>query len=225
MAKRLITEQTIFDAARRGSRFVSVDADTLVTPSARDAASRLRIEFVQDAPRTTAASQSVTTYEPADKRSPRASTVVAIGSDHGGYQMKEQLRAYLVDMGYNVVDVGTNSDQACDYPDFAYAVALLVSSGQAARGIMIDAVGVASAMVANKVQGVRAAVGFSEFAARSSREHNDANVLTLGGRVLGIEAVKAIVKVWLETWFGGGRHQGRVQKISDIEQRARSGGK
>ncbi|MCI0708503.1 MAG: ribose 5-phosphate isomerase B [Ignavibacteriae bacterium] len=133
--------------------------------------------------------------------------------------MKEQLKSFLLDAGYTVADVGTNSEQACDYPDFAFAVATLVSSGQAAKGIMVDGVGVASAMVANKVPGVRAANCTSEFAARSSREHNDANVLTLGGRVLGIESAKAITKVWLETWFGGGRHQARVQKISDIEKR------
>jgi ribose 5-phosphate isomerase B len=224
MSKKLITEQDILEASKRGARFVSVETGTIITPSARDAAMRLRVEFVQSAASRSASDSSlpsVTMFEPADKRSPNSSTLIALGSDHGGFQMKEQLRAYLLDLGYRVADVGTNSDQACDYPDFAYAVALMVSTGQAMRGIMVDAVGVASAMVANKVAGVRAAPGFSELAARSSREHNDANVLTLGGRVLGIEAAKAIVKVWLETWFGGGRHQARVEKMTAIEQRMR----
>jgi len=122
-------------------------------------------------------------------------------------------------LGFSVADVGTTSEEACDYPDFAYAVASLVASGQAARGIMVDGVGVASAIVANKVPGIRAVSCFDEFVAKSSREHNDANVLTLGGRTIGTEITKAIVKVWLETPFGGGRHQGRVQKITEIERR------
>ncbi|HXG38317.1 MAG TPA: ribose 5-phosphate isomerase B [Bacteroidota bacterium] len=221
MAKKLITEADVAEAVKRGMTTIAVDSATIVTPSARDLALRHRIEFTNAVVSTSAHVQSITKLTPKDVHSPHASTVIAVGSDHGGYQMKEQVKNFLLDLGYSVIDVGTQSEQACDYPDFAYAVASLVSSGQAQKGIMVDAVGVASAMVANKVPGVRAAVGFSEFAARSSREHNDANVLTLGGRVLGIEAAKAIVKVWLETWFGGGRHQARVQKITDIEQRFR----
>ncbi|MGB2868631.1 MAG: ribose 5-phosphate isomerase B, partial [Bacteroidota bacterium] len=158
-------------------------------------------------------------YSPNDPKAPNAKIVVALGSDHGGFSMKEMLRSFLLDLGYTVADVGTNSEQACDYPDFAYAVASLVARGSANRGIMIDGVGVASAIVANKVPGVRAVPCYSEFVAQSSREHNDANVLTLGGRVLGSEAAKSIVKIWLSTWFGGGRHQQRVNKIGDIEKR------
>ncbi len=221
MAKKLISEADVVDAAKRGTKIISVDAGTVITPSARDAALRLKIEFGTVVVQTSTGSGvgSVSVIQPKDTKSPNAGTVVALGADHGGYQMKEQLKSFLLDAGYTVADVGTNSEQACDYPDFAFAVATLVSSGQAAKGIMVDGVGVASAMVANKVPGVRAANCTSEFAARSSREHNDANVLTLGGRVLGIESAKAITKVWLETWFGGGRHQARVQKISDIEKR------
>lgn len=219
MAKKLVTEADVAQAAKRGATTIAVEPNTIITPSARDLALRHRIEFTSTVVSTSAHVQSVTKLTPNDKHSPHASTVIAVGADHGGYPMKEQIKNVLLDLGYSVIDVGTQSEQPCDYPDFAYAVATLVSSGQAQKGIMVDAVGVASAMVANKVPGVRAAVGFSEFAARSSREHNDANMLTLGGRVLGIEAAKAIVKVWLETWFGGGRHQARVQKITDIEQR------
>jgi ribose 5-phosphate isomerase B len=221
MPKKLITEGDVAEAVKRGAKTIAVDSTTIITPSARDLAQRHRVEFTNAVVPASSQVQSVTRLSPKDKFAPHASTVIALGSDHGGYQMKEQVKHFLLDLGYSVLDVGTDSEQACDYPDFAYAVAMLVSSGQAQRGIMVDAVGVASAMVANKVPGVRAAVGFSEFAARSSREHNDANLLTLGGRVLGIEAAKAIVKVWLETWFGGGRHQVRVQKIMDIEQRFR----
>ncbi|MGH2566772.1 MAG: ribose 5-phosphate isomerase B [Bacteroidota bacterium] len=221
MAKKLITEADVLEEAKRNAKSIAVTGDSIITPSARDAALRRRIEFTTDLTGQVDAAkvQAVSVHGPRDKRLPTASTVVALGADHGGYQLKEQLKSFLLDLGYTVADVGTNSEQPCDYPDFAYAVASLVSTGQAAKGIVIDGVGVASAIVANKVPGVRAVPGFSEFAARSSREHNDANVLTLGGRVLGVEAAKAIVKVWLETWFGGGRHQARVQKITDIEKR------
>jgi ribose 5-phosphate isomerase B len=220
VAGKLITEADVLSAAASGKKTIAVGRGTIITPSARDAALRHRIEWTTEVESIQRPSvQPPTTYRPRDTRSPNASTIIALGSDHGGYQLKEQLKNFILDLGYSVVDVGTNSEQPCDYPDFAYAVATLVSSSQASKGIMVDAVGVASAMVANKIPGVRAAVGFSEFAARSSREHNDANMLTLGGRVLGGEAAKAIVKVWLETWFGGGRHLARVQKIMDIEQR------
>lgn len=225
MTKKLISESDIQDAAKRGMKVLSVDANTVITPSARDAALRLKIEFATEVAHAVAGPSvgSVSIHKPKDEKSPNAATVVALGSDHGGFQMKEQFKSYLLGLGYTVADVGTNSEQACDYPDFAFAVASLVSTGQASKGIMIDGVGVASAMVANKVPGIRAANCTSEFAARSSREHNDANVLTLGGRVLGIEVAKTIVKVWLETWFGGGRHQTRVQKITDVEKRYSKG--
>ncbi|HEY4612252.1 MAG TPA: ribose 5-phosphate isomerase B [Bacteroidota bacterium] len=221
MAKKLITEIDVQEAAKRGVKTLAVEPGTIITPSARDAALRSNIEFSTHVAQAGSVPSvgTVTTYSPKDKKSANANTVIAVGADHGGYPMKEQLKNYLLDLGYSVADVGTNSDQPCDYPDFAFAVASLVSAGQAAKGIMVDGVGVASAMVANKVPGIRAAHCSDEFTARSSREHNDANILTLGGRVLGAEAAKAIVKAWLETWFGGGRHQSRVQKITDIEKR------
>ena len=156
---------------------------------------------------------------PKDGTSASATKVIALGSDHGGYRLKEILKQYLGEAGFSVADVGTTSEEPCDYPDFAYGVASMVATGHAYRGIMIDGVGVASAIVANKVPGIRAVPCYDEFVARSSREHNDANLLTLGGRVTGSEVAKAIVKVWLDTPFSGGRHQGRVQKISDVEQR------
>lgn len=219
MKRTLLTERDVEDAARRGASSVVVESDAIITPSARDAARRHRIEFVSAPSTKTTSLTGVLLTRPKDPRNPHATTVIAIGSDHGGFELKGILSAYLLDLGYTIADVGTTSDQPCDYPDFAYAVARLVGSGQAAKGIMIDGVGVASAIVCNKVRGVRAVPCYSEFVARSSREHNDANVLTLGGRVLGPEAAKSIVKVWLETWFGGGRHQQRVQKITDIEKR------
>ncbi|MBI3004073.1 MAG: ribose 5-phosphate isomerase B [Ignavibacteriales bacterium] len=223
MAKTLVTEKDVLDAVKKGARFLSVAPGAIITPSAQDVALQHRIEILQGtrSPQAISASgvESVTVQPPKEKRSPNASTVVALGADHGGFQLKETLKAYLSELGYSVADVGTHSEQACDYPDFAYAVASLVTRGEADKGIMIDAVGAASAIVANKVPAIRAVNASNEFTARSSREHNDANVLTLGGRVLGVEAAKAIVKIWLETWFGGGRHQARVQKITDIEEK------
>ncbi len=222
MVRKLITEYDISEAAKKGLKSLALQPGTIVTPSARDAANLLRIDLMEGRdviPETAKGTQGVTVHGPLDKRSPHAATVIALGSDHGGFALKKAVREFVLELGYTVFDVGTESEQPCDYPDFAYAVASMVTSGQAKSGIMIDAVGVASAMVANKVPGIRAAACSSEFAARSSREHNDANVLTLGGRVIGSEVAKSIVKTWLETWYGGGRHQSRVQKITEIEKK------
>ena len=144
---------------------------------------------------------------------------VALGADHGGYALKETLKAYLAELGYPVVDCGTHSTDTVDYPDLAYAVARLVGSGEAWRGIIVDGAGIGSAMAANKVPGVRAALCYDHATAANSREHNDANVLTLGAGLIGPSLAKQIAQTWLATPFGGGRHQRRVDKIMDIERR------
>jgi ribose 5-phosphate isomerase B len=148
------------------------------------------------------------------------SRTVAIGADHGGYTMKKMLKAALQN-SYVVIDCGTNSAESVDYPDFALAVAQLVSSGRAWRGIMIDGAGIGSCMVANKVPGVRAALCYDQATAVNSREHNDANLLTLGAGLIGNNLAKQIVETWLSTDFGGGRHAKRVEKIMNIEKRYR----
>ena len=217
--KKLISEQIILDAAKRGEKTLLVDEDMIITHAARDRARQLGIKI------QTSTGEKSSSLPPAGAvgvQPHHSNESIAIGSDHGGYQLKEFLKPFLETLGYKVVDVGTYSDGACDYPDFAYAVARIVSLGHASKGIMIDAVGNASAMVANKLKGIRAACCTDEFSARSSREHNDANVLTLGGRMLGSELAKSIVKTWLQTNFGGGRHLKRVEKISDIEKRSNS---
>ncbi len=145
--------------------------------------------------------------------------VVVIGADHGGYEMKEALKLEIDSLGYEVVDAGTNSKDAVDYPDFAHAVAAMVGSGKAWRGIMIDGAGIGSCMVANKVPGVRAGMAYDYSSAVNGREHNDANVLTLGAGLIGLNLAKQIVKVWLSTDFGGGRHAGRVNKIVEVEKK------
>ncbi len=143
--------------------------------------------------------------------------LVAIGADHGGYSMKEELKSHLQKNGFEVIDCGTNSTEAVDYPDFAEAVASKVTSGEAWRGIVIDGAGIGSCMAANKVHGVRAAMCYDHATAVNSREHNDANVLTLGAGMIGLALAKQIVDAWLHTEFGGGRHAKRVDKIMAIE--------
>jgi ribose 5-phosphate isomerase B len=156
---------------------------------------------------------------PAGNSTDRGGSIIALGTDHGGFQLKETLKAHLASLGYSVIDCGTNSTDAVDYPDFAYAVARLVSEGKAWRGIMIDGAGIGSAMAANKVPGVRAALCYDHATAVNSREHNDANELTLGAGLIGPNLAKQIAEVWLKTDFGGGRHAKRVNKIVDIEKR------
>jgi len=145
--------------------------------------------------------------------------VVTIGADHGGYELKEALKPELRTLGFEVNDLGTNSRDAVDYPDFAHAVAQAVSSGKAWRGIMIDGAGIGSCIVANKVPGVRAGMAYDYSSAVNSREHNDTNVLTLGAGLIGVNLAKQIVKTWLTTEFGGGRHAGRVDKIKSVEKK------
>lgn len=145
--------------------------------------------------------------------------IVAIGADHGGFELKEALKADLNALGFEVQDVGTNSKEAVDYPDFAHAVAQAISSGNAWRGIMIDGAGIGSCIVANKVPGVRAGMAYDYSSAVNSREHNDTNVLTLGAGLIGVNLAKQIVKTWLTTEFAGGRHTPRLDKIKSVEKK------
>ena len=144
---------------------------------------------------------------------------IIIGSDHGGFSLKNELIEYIKGLGYEVADYGCYSTDAVDYPDIALLVAQAVAVSLDSRGILIDGTGVASAIVANKMKGVRATPCTNVFTAHSAREHNNANILTLGARVVGPGVAQNIVKEWLETPFGGGRHENRVKKISDIEMR------
>lgn len=214
MPKQLISERTILDAAKRGEKIILTDDDVIVTAAAYDRSKQIGIN-IEKKHEIVKPTQSIT-------KSSSDSVVevaIVIGSDHGGFQLKELLKPFLAGLGYKVIDIGTTSEESCDYPDYAYTVAKMVSTGEASRGIMIDSVGIASAMVANKIVGIRAACCYDEYSARSSREHNDANILTLGGKVLGPELTKSITKVWLETHFAGGRHQKRLDKILEIESR------
>jgi len=145
--------------------------------------------------------------------------VVAIGADHGGYELKEVLKSEITTLGFEISDMGTNSKDAVDYPDFAHAVAQAVGAGKAWRGIMIDGAGIGSCIVANKVPGVRAGMAYDVSSAINSREHNDTNVLTLGAGLIGVNFAKQIVKTWLTTEFAGGRHTPRLDKIKSVEKK------
>jgi len=143
---------------------------------------------------------------------------IAVGADHGGFEMKEDIKKLLENEGYQVADCGTYSKDPVDYPDLAFAVAKMVGEGKAWRGIIVDGAGIGSCMAANKVRGVRAALCYDYATAVNSREHNDANVLTLGAGLIGPNLARQIVTTWLKTEFGGGRHAPRVDKIMAIEK-------
>ncbi len=143
---------------------------------------------------------------------------IAIGADHAGYEEKERLKQTLDEIGVEYEDVGTYSTESVDYPDFARKVGELVGSGAVERGILVCGSGIGVAIAANKVDGVRAAQAWNEETARLSRQHNDANVLTIGARVIPEDEIPKIVKAWFAADFEGGRHAGRVRKIHDLEK-------
>ncbi len=201
--RQIIDENDVMAVPEGGA--LTIPTGAIVTPLARSTALARRVKLVQ---------ASETAQAEGDQRT------IAIGADHGGYAMKEMLKVELQDK-YVVVDCGTNRTESVDYPDFALAVAQMVTSGQAWRGIMIDGAGIGSCMVCNKVPGVRAAMCYDYATAVNSREHNDANVLTLGAGLIGNNLARQIVETWLKTDFGGGRHAKRVEKIMEVERKYR----
>jgi ribose 5-phosphate isomerase B len=142
---------------------------------------------------------------------------IVIGSDHAGYKAKEELKAMLQKKGFNVIDVGTTSEESTDYPDYAVKVGEAVSSGQAKQGVLVCGTGIGMCMTANKIRGVRAALVTDDLTAEMSRKHNDANVFCAGARVLATEKMKQLLDKWLSTPFEGGRHERRVQKMMDLD--------
>ena len=208
MARKVLTVRDIESTAAGGELVVPLD--TIVTPLARDDAEArgitIRFEDAKPAGSTEGALVAPT-------------RTIAIGADHGGFDLKEELKVYLAAWGYTVLDQGTHTREAVDYPDLAEAVANAVVRGDASRGIVIDSAGIGSSIAANKVPGARAALCYDRATARNSREHNDANILSLGARLIAPEVAREIVAAWLETPFAGGRHQKRVDKIIAIEKR------
>jgi ribose 5-phosphate isomerase B len=199
--KAVITER---DVPLSGE--LTVAAGTIITPSARDLARARDVRIIE---------------VPKDQFRPAASPdkVIAIGSDHGGFRMKEGLKPLIEELGFVSMDVGVAEEQPVDYPDIAEKVGEAILRKTAARGVIIDGAGIGSAMAANKMPGIRAALCYDRASARNSREHNDSNVLTLGGRLLTQSQAEEVLRTGLSTPFAGGRHSGRVEKISSIEQR------
>jgi len=209
VARTVLTVRDLEAIAAGGE--VAVPRGTIITQLTREEAEHrgIAIRFEES---------KVASIEAGD---PTGSRVVAIGADHGGFDLKEELSGYLAQWGYRVLDLGTSSREPVDYPDLAEAVANAVARGDAWRGIVIDTAGIGSSIAANKVPGARAALCYDRATARNSREHNDANILSLGARLIPAEVAREVVAVWLETPFAGGRHQRRVDKIRAIEDRNR----
>jgi len=199
-AKSVITEDDV--RGLEPGAVLRIGEDARLTPLAADIVNERKIEIVRRPSR----------------RGSKASKLIAIGADHGGFRMKEELKAVLTELGHRVQDFGAYSEDAVDYPDFAHAVARAVADGNSDLGIMIDGAGVGSAMAANKVPGVRAAACYSVDVARNSREHNDANVLTLGSKTINSKQMREIVTAWLSTEISEDRHRKRVAKIDAIQR-------
>jgi ribose 5-phosphate isomerase B len=198
--KRVIIEADVRDLPDDARLIIREDA--IITPAARDLIRARKIEIRHRTRRSSTGKQQL----------------IAVGSDHGGYEMKEHLKKLLEELGYRHRDFGTLSNDAVDYPDFAHAVARAVADGYCQLGIIVDGAGIGSCMTANKVPGVRAAMCYDEATARNSREHNYANVLTLGGRMITQDRMREIVNTWLATPEGEERHGKRVAKIMAIER-------
>jgi ribose 5-phosphate isomerase B len=143
---------------------------------------------------------------------------IGVACDHGGFELKEELKPFLKFLGAEPMDMGTFSEESVDYPDFGVLLAEKVSRGELEKGILICGTGIGMSMVANKFPRVRAALANDLYSSRCSREHNDANILIIGGRIVGKELAKEIVKVWLETPFAGGRHKRRLEKVEALEK-------
>ena len=238
MKRPLLTERDVLRLAREGAQ--ALPADARLTPLARDRAQALGLGGTgpgEAAPtrRETLRSRAggrAPTAAPTAAPSPAAAAaalpappaaplIIAVGADHGGLALKNAVAEHLRKAGHTVTDVGTHDTSAVDYPDYAIAVARLVASGAATFGVMVDGAGIGSCMAANKVAGARAAMCHDITTAQNAREHNSANVLTLGGGLLGTRLALDIVAAFLATPFGGGRHQGRVSKIDALDQARR----
>ncbi len=219
--KKLLVEADIKKVIDTGGKEIILTPDIIITPSAFDLIIKHKLVTKHVPPREgDMLAGEVTPSSISSSDSHRRITTIkkiAIGSDHTGYRLKEEIKNYLQSKGYEILDCGTDSEEACDYPDFAYAVSISVKNRMADRGIILDATGIPSAICANKVDGIRAAIGYNEFVVKSSREHNDSNVITFGARIFNFEIVKSFLQIWLETNFDGGRHQRRLDKIKDIE--------
>ena len=202
MERRFVTAQDI-QSLPEGS-ILDLPEGAILTDLAREWIEKKKIKIVWGQPKVNTAPPKVR---------------IALGSDHGGYNMKEALKKFLNELGESYIDHGTRSTESVDYPDFAHAVARAVAIGQAELGIILDGAGIGSAMAANKVPGIRAAACYDVATARNSREHNDANVLTLGAGLISTEIMIEVVRTFLTASVTEERHRARVRKIVAIEKK------
>jgi ribose 5-phosphate isomerase B len=197
--KQVITEHELREASAGDT--LRIDEGAIITPLASDLARERGV-----------------TIERVRRRTAARRRRIALGADHGGFEMKEQVKQVLADLGHDYQDFGTHSTEAVDYADYAHAAARAVARGVCDLGIIVDGAGIGSCMVANKVPGVRASMCYDEASARNSREHNGANVLTLGGKMISSDLMREIVRAWLSSELTEDRHRRRVSKIDDIER-------
>jgi ribose 5-phosphate isomerase B len=210
---RVITERDVRRAAKDGARELDA-AGAVVTPSAKDVAARVGVTLKVSKPASTHPSPR---HLASSEGAAPGRRTVAVGADHGGATLKDAVIDRLREIGHDVTDLGTSGTAAVDYPDYAIAVARAVAGGAAQVGIMVDGAGIGSCMAANKIAGARAAMCYDVTTAQNAREHNNANVLTLGGGLIGPRLALAIVETFLSTPFGGGRHATRVAKIDALD--------
>jgi ribose 5-phosphate isomerase B len=211
--KKLITEKDILNLIIKGKTKLEILGDEIFTPAAKDKINEASIKLVK-------VSQLTQNHNLTNLSLPLQNLKnIAIGCDHTGFKVKQIIIDVLSKEGHDVNDVGTYDESSCDYPDFALKVAEEITKGNACCGILVDASGIPSAITANKVPGIRAATCYNEFSARSSREHNNSNVLVLGAKSLGEETIKSILTVWLNSSFLGERHQKRLDKITEVEKK------
>ena len=210
MKRQVIAEADVRRASREG-RPLKIDENAIFTPSARDAVRDLKVQLIR--------------HDVTHSHIPPVPNfrVVGVASDHGGVQAKQWVCQILEELGVEYRDHGVDSpDETCDYPDQAGEIARRVQNGTYWRGIIIDGAGIGSAIVANKFEGIRAGMVYDTLTAANARGHNNVNIITLGGQLLGRKTVEEIVRIFIHTEFEGGRHQNRVNKIQQIDEEERT---
>lgn len=211
--KKVITEYDIETALKKGEKTIYLSEYDIITPLAKDRSKELgiRLELISGAQKETKVQESSSPQIAEWKR-------VFIGGDHTGFKVRNFIIRILTEKGLEVNDLGSYDEAACDYPDYAIAVAKAVKTNHDSFGVLVDATGIPSSITANKFKGIRAATCYNEFSAKSAREHNNANILVVGAKTLGEESIRSIIETWLKIGFAGGRHQKRLDKISYLEK-------
>ncbi len=204
--KKVITESDIKKMLLANQMELHISEDTIITPLAKDSIKEAGIKIV------------IGTKFENENNTIIKTNKIAVGCDHTGLEAKLMLSKILKGKGYEIIDVGTHDKNSCDYPDFAFNVASKVALKEVDFGLLIDASGIPSAITANKLPGIRACTCYNEFTAKSAKEHNNGNILVMGAKALGEETMKSILEVWLNTNFAEGRHQKRLNKITEIEK-------